>query len=135
MNSPRTTLGCKDLGFNSDSQEVSLDHNNHSQYSALLFKSRNCEKLLETSPQGISISYLETQTGFYEHKVCWEACLPHLLSKKELFSPFPPHPAISLALNYLQALTLHPLFSAAWTSKPQEHPSSFHFQLYGFTQK
>lgn len=53
--------------------------------------------------------------------------------KKELFSPFP-HPAISLAENYLWALTL-PLFFAAHISKPQEHPGPFHFQVYGFTQK
>jgi len=55
--------------------------------------------------------------------------------KKGAILPFSPHPAISLAENYLWALTLPPFFFAAWISKPQEHPSSFHFQLYGFTQK
>lgn len=44
-----------------------------------LFKSNNCGKSLENSPWGISTSYLETQTEFYEQKICWEACLPHLL--------------------------------------------------------
>lgn len=44
-----------------------------------LFKSSNCGKPLECSPWGISTSYLETQTEFYEQKICWEACSPHLL--------------------------------------------------------
>lgn len=44
-----------------------------------LFKAGNCGKPLETSPWGISSSYLETQAEFYEQKICWEACLPHLL--------------------------------------------------------
>lgn len=44
-----------------------------------LYKSSNCGKPLETPPWGISTSYLETQTEFYNQKICWEACLPHLL--------------------------------------------------------
>lgn len=44
-----------------------------------LFKAGNSGKPLEISPWGISSSYLETQAEFYEQKICWEACLPHLV--------------------------------------------------------